>query len=359
MKMSYLGVSILLALGQSTTAPIRPAPAGAPSQQGAARETPTNVTTPSDPKQRMDLAKKVNGLLNLDIPWHLKATYEVFGADGKSADTGTFEEWRSNASQYRIALHSPSISAEEFGTDHGVFRTGEQGWPRKPLSLIPSMIARPIPSPFNPEKIRLENYERTFGGAKVPCTALIYPGWNLAAQDAEGYCFATTNAILLYATERDRPVQTLFQQNALVHGHYFAHDMQLLLEGKPWLKVHIDQLEGLSPTGQQALTVPAGASPVTRYASAAADITAGRLVKKEVPVYPLAAKQLGVQGTVILEGVVDTEGHVQQLQVLAGPPMLQQAAIDAAKQWVYTPYSLAGKPVEVEIEINVAFALPR
>lgn len=360
MNMSYWGIFVLFTLGQSATTPAGPASAGDSSQTVAAREAPTNVTTPTDPKQRMELAKKVNGLLGLDIPWHLKATYEVFGPDGKSTEKGTFEEWRLNSNQYRIALHSPSNSAEEFGTDHGAFKTSEQVWPRRPLSSIPAMIERPVPSPVNPEKIRLQNYERTFGGAKVPCTALIYSGWELPVQDAQGYCFATTNAILLYSTERDRLVQTLFQQNALVHGHYFAHEMQLLLEGKPWLKVHIDQLEGLSATGQQALTLPAGASPVTRYPpGAAGDITAGRLVKKVPPEYPLAAKQQGVQGTVILEGVIDTEGRVQQIQVLAGPPMLQQAAIDAARQWVYTPYSLAGKPVEVETEIDVMFVLPR
>jgi TonB family protein len=358
MKMFYLGVSILLAVGQTATTPAPPAAAGPPSQ-AAAPAVATNVTTPTDPNQRMELAEKVNGLLGLDIPWHLKATYEVFGPDGKSTDTGTYEEWRLNANQYRIALHSPLISAEEFGTDHGVFRTGEQGWPRKPLSSIPEMIGRPVPPPVNPEKTKLENYERTSGSTKVPCTALIALGTNQKGQDAEGYCFATTNAILLYATKRDRVFQTLFQQIVLVHGHYFAHDMQLLLEGKPWLKVHIDRLEGLDTTGQQALTVPAGAKPVPRPLSGTGDIMTGRLVKKAVPAYPSAAKQQGVQGTVILDGVIDTEGHVQQLQVLAGPPMLQQAAIDAVRQWVYTPYLLAGKPVEVETEINVVFALSR
>ena len=115
MDMSYWGIFILLALGQSATTPARPASTGDSSQTVAAREAPTNVTTPTDPKQRMELAKTVNGLLGLDIPWHLKATYEVFGPDGKSTDKGTFEEWRLNANQYRIALHSPSISAEEFG----------------------------------------------------------------------------------------------------------------------------------------------------------------------------------------------------------------------------------------------------
>jgi periplasmic protein TonB len=73
----------------------------------------------------------------------------------------------------------------------------------------------------------------------------------------------------------------------------------------------------------------------------------------------LAAKQQGVRGTVILEGVVNREGQVQELRVLAGPSMLQQAAIDAVRQWVYTPYSLAGKAVDQELEFYVEFALPR
>jgi TonB family protein len=64
-------------------------------------------------------------------------------------------------------------------------------------------------------------------------------------------------------------------------------------------------------------------------------------------------------GTVILEGVVNREGQVQELRVLAGPSMLQQAAIDAVRQWVYTPYSLAGKAVDQELEFYVEFALPR
>ncbi len=58
----------------------------------------------------MELATKVNGLKGLDVPWHLKATYQVFGPDGKQTEKGTYEEWRVSAQQYRIALHRPSES---------------------------------------------------------------------------------------------------------------------------------------------------------------------------------------------------------------------------------------------------------
>ena len=90
MKMFYLGFSIFFALDQTATSPAPSAAAGPPSRAGAPA-TPTNVVTPTNPYQRMELAGKVNGLLGLDIPWHLKATYQVLGPDGKSTDTGTYE----------------------------------------------------------------------------------------------------------------------------------------------------------------------------------------------------------------------------------------------------------------------------
>jgi TonB family protein len=356
MKMFFLGGAILLSQAPTTQAP--PA-VGGPSSQAAPSATLAEVTTPNDPKQRMELAENVNGLQGLEIPWHVKATYEVFAPDGKSTDTGSYEEWRVNAKQYRIALHSPSISAEEFGTDHGVFRTGKQGWPRKPLSSIQWMIAQPIPPPTDPEKTKLKNYERNFGGTKVPCTALISSDSHETTENAEGYCFAPNNAILLYSTESDRVFQTLFEKIALVHGHYLAYDMQLLLDGKPWLKVHIEKVEGLGAADQLALTLPAGASPVTVLAAGRGDIAAGHQIKDAAPEYPMAAREQGVQGTVVVDAVIDTAGHMQQLQVLAGPQALRQAAMNAVSQWVYTPYLLDGKPVAVEAEIYVRFALGR
>lgn len=153
--------------------------------------------------------------------------------------------------------------------------------------------------------------------------------------------------------------QTLFEHIVLIHGHYLARDMQLFIEGRPWLKIHIDTVEALGPAGLSALTVPAEASPVTVRTDATADVITGHLIKKAYPVYPEKAKLQGVQGTVILDGVIGTDGHFKKLQVLAGPPMLQKAALDAAEQWVYTPYLVDGQPVEVETDINVVFSLSR
>jgi len=75
------------------------------------------------------------------------------------------------------------------------------------------------------------------------------------------------------------------------------------------------------------------------------------------PVYPVEAKKAGVAGTVVLAATISTSGLVEDLHVISGPELLQQAALDAVKDWRYRPYLLNGQPVEVKTQINVIFTL--
>jgi protein TonB len=86
-------------------------------------------------------------------------------------------------------------------------------------------------------------------------------------------------------------------------------------------------------------------------------VTKGLLVQRMEPTYPTLAKQARVQGEVVLSAVIDTNGQIQNLQLVSGHPMLVPAAIAAVKQWRYKPYLLNGQPVEVETTITVIFNL--
>jgi protein TonB len=86
-------------------------------------------------------------------------------------------------------------------------------------------------------------------------------------------------------------------------------------------------------------------------------VVEGLLLDKRLPVYPAIAKASGTQGTVVLAASISRTGTIENLRVLCGPPMLQQAAIDAVKAWRYRPYLLSGEPVEVETTVNVVFKL--
>lgn len=75
------------------------------------------------------------------------------------------------------------------------------------------------------------------------------------------------------------------------------------------------------------------------------------------PNYPLLAKQMRIQGTVVLEALIGREGNIQHIQVLSGPAILSAAAQQAVQQWRFRPYLLAGKAVETETRITVRFSI--
>lgn len=77
---------------------------------------------------------------------------------------------------------------------------------------------------------------------------------------------------------------------------------------------------------------------------------------KDAPgVMPEAARQAGVFGMVILEIIIGADGHVESAKVLRSIQLLDQAAIDAVKQWVYEPTQLNGRPVPVIMTVTVNF----
>jgi protein TonB len=83
----------------------------------------------------------------------------------------------------------------------------------------------------------------------------------------------------------------------------------------------------------------------------------GSLIRRVEPQYPVIAKNMGVQGTVVLAAVISREGTIEQLQVVRGHPLLVQAALRAVREWRYRPYILNDAPVEVDTQITVNFIL--
>jgi len=83
------------------------------------------------------------------------------------------------------------------------------------------------------------------------------------------------------------------------------------------------------------------------------------VIYKVLPIYPPIAKAAGVGGTVVLEAIISKQGTIENLRVVSGPPMLQQAARDAVSAWRYRPFLLNGEPVAVETTVNVVFSLGR
>ena len=87
------------------------------------------------------------------------------------------------------------------------------------------------------------------------------------------------------------------------------------------------------------------------------DIQPPTKVKDAAPLYPAIARAARVQGIVIIEATIGVNGNVQDARILRSIPLLDAAALDAVRQWQYTPTRLNGTPVAVVMTVTVNFRL--
>jgi len=97
--------------------------------------------------------------------------------------------------------------------------------------------------------------------------------------------------------------------------------------------------------------------PPQRAIRVGGQIKQPKKLKDVAPVYPDIAKQARVQGVVILECTISPQGKVTNVKVLRGIPLLNESAMGAVRQWVYTPTLLNGVPVPVIMTVTVNFKL--
>lgn len=114
------------------------------------------------------------------------------------------------------------------------------------------------------------------------------------------------------------------------------------------------------PTGDAGISIFAAAAspaPEPRPIRVGAEVQAANIQEKITPVYPPLAKAARVQGIVRFDVTIGTDGRVQDMRLVSGPPLLIQAAMEAVRQWVYKPTLLNGNPVTVQTTVDITFTL--
>jgi TonB family protein len=129
--------------------------------------------------------------------------------------------------------------------------------------------------------------------------------------------------------------------------------------GNPSIKL---DLGPKSPATSENATTAVSPNPGAGVTNATAQVrlspgTAEVVSHPVDPNYPMLAKQMKVQGSVVLQALIGKDGNIQDLQVLSGPAILSAAAREAVKQWRFKPYLQAGQPVETEARITVNFTI--
>jgi TonB family protein len=122
------------------------------------------------------------------------------------------------------------------------------------------------------------------------------------------------------------------------------------------LRAAEDRLKTLAAT-QAAQSQQSNGPALPGTVRVGANVQAANLISQAKVTYPPLAKAARVQGTVRFDATIGKDGHVENLQLISGPPLLVQAAMDSVRQWVYKPTLLNGQAISVITTVDVNFTL--
>jgi len=137
----------------------------------------------------------------------------------------------------------------------------------------------------------------------------------------------------------------------------FAGGRPVPLKAKQPNAIHVDTSTGTEGRASSPATDDSGlamsASDRVRISPEALQV----LSHPVDPNYPLLAREMKVQGSVVLDAVIGRDGAIQTLKIVSGPTILANAAMEAVRQWRFKPYYQEGEAVETEARITVNFTI--
>jgi len=277
-------------------------------------------------------------------PWHIVITYDQFDEDGDNVHSGVFEEFWFADDKFKRVYKADDFNQVAYATKDGLYQAGDKRLPNSNQLLVRSAVVAPYEYQFDFEQTRGHRLSRTFSGHTLTCVAA---EGNMGLSDPNQFCFEPGTDILRY-TRGDYWHQVTYNEFAPFEGIAVAHQIDVTDGGKPFLKLHVDKLEPIATT-DEALTKPGpdAVGPLTGRVSGV------RLKTIELPnpEYPPALRHQHF--VVILEIVVGKDGHVLTAHAVSGPPEAYKSAEAAVKNWIFVPYLILGKPVEVEQKVQL------
>jgi hypothetical protein len=163
MTFGFTTVALLIGL---VTLPVRTA--RVPQSAQPPSNSIPNGAMPKEPAAILSVAAKLNGLRGSSLkPWHIRATYQTFDDKGHPQDSGTYEEYWVSDREYKRSYKNSKFTQADFGTENGLYRSGDQNWPGYTEMMARIELARPIPLNLDLRGLRLKKRVRTLDNVKL------------------------------------------------------------------------------------------------------------------------------------------------------------------------------------------------
>ncbi len=337
-----------------------------PASAGASTTADAGPSLPSDARDIFTLAARMNGLAGSDLkPWHIKVAYQIFDSGGKAQESGTYEEFWVSDKIYKRSYASDSFTQTDFGTDRGLFRSGNQNWPDLMTTQVRDYLVHPIPEDVDLHDNRLKKGGRTFDRENLQCVA-VQPKYNNVIRVYNAppfypyvhYCFDPRHPMLRFDSQGNGVNDALYNHIILFQGRYVAKEVQVWSQRKPRLTLRVLTLENL-PSGKKFAFMPSAdaAGPLNGKTVLSTGLL-DTMVRKRCSVESFfSIHHTDLSGSVVLQALVGKDGRVISAEPLSGPKVLQPVAAECARKYEFHPFLVQGEPVEVEGKLEVRLAV--
>lgn len=288
----------------------------------------------------------LNGLQSKGVtPWHIVVSYDQFDEDGDNIHSGTFEEFWAGPGKYKRIYRSDNFNQVDYATSRGLFRRGDQRWPDAAESQVRTAVIDPFSYAATLQGLHVRNVQRSFSGYDLECALIENKSTRIG--DPTQYCFEPEGSILRY-THGFGWNQTTYNKIISFQGRNVALDVDVTDGGKPYLRLHVETIESLSNVNDADFSPPPDA--VGPLGGRVSDVRPVPVNISSRPNWPasLRAKHF----TVKLKIVIGKNGRVASIQPVSGPPKAYKGCVNAVRRWVFKPYLVLGKPVEVESKVE-------
>lgn len=304
-------------------------------------QAPTAVPLPTAPEKLLKTLSDSNGLApDAGSPWHIKLSWDQFDDDGDNVHSGTIEEFHAGLKRDRTIYGGDDFNQIAITNDGGTYLSGDKTWPKFIELRVKDEVLRPLRrARFEPNGTKLKTSELTLGSLHMVCVSMHRT--DLIETSPPQFC-SDPNAPELRYVRGLGVDQTVFNHLIQFQGRWLAQDITVTHSTKPYLKIHVDELEVIRDVDNSLFDVTQDSSPLT----GPIEVPSSMLVDE----YLLKKNQLSTErehGTVKVHFVVGKDGHVSEVTPLNGTPSLGRAAVRVMRSYQFRPFLVADRPIEV------------
>jgi TonB family protein len=280
--------------------------------------------------------------------FHVRMEVHVSHLGPKESDGSYEETWRS-ADAWRREISFPGFVQREVGDSEGRWLARNIDFRPHAIYLLSRAVETSMEPFLRPGEQGKRVFDRKKDGVDLHCAEL---KWTTTTWERT-LCFDPRGPL---ANVDDRTVRLEYLDFQKFGEKLYPRHLKVYQNGEQALDVRVTELSFLPDAAPAHFDHVDGA----RLMAVCSRWEAGVPAKKVAPQYPSEARNAGMQGTVTLYVALAGDGSVDKLKVLesAGMP-LDNASINAVKQWVYAPETCGPKPLPTEIEVQVNFELRR